>query len=71
MLSLFSSVLNIFTKVFPMLLAFKAGRDNAQKQELETAIENVKERNKIENKTNKLSSSAVSDKLLKRWKRSS
>jgi|TARA_R110000787_G_scaffold2558_3_gene10084 hypothetical protein len=71
MLSLFSSVLNIFTKVFPMLLAFKAGRDNAQKQELETAIENVKERNKIENKTNKLSSSAISDKLLKRWKRSS
>ena len=71
MLSLFSSVLNIFTKVFPMLLAFKAGRDNAQKKELETAIENVKERNKIENKTNKLSSSAISDKLLKRWKRSS
>lgn len=71
MLSLFSSVLNIITKVFPMLLAFKAGRDNAQKQELETAIENVKERNKIENKTNKLSSSAISDKLLKRWKRSS
>ena len=54
-----------------MLLAFKAGRDNAQKQELETAIENVKERNKIENETNKLSSSAVSNKLLKRWKRSS
>jgi len=71
MLSLFSSVLNIITKVFPMLLAFKAGRDNAQKQELETAIENVKERNKIENETNKLSSSAISNKLLKRWKRSS
>ena len=71
MLSLVSSLLNIITKVFPMLLAFKAGRDNAQKQELETAIENVKERNKIENETNKLSSSAVSNKLLKRWKRSS
>ena len=71
MLSLFSSVLNIITKVFPMLLAFKAGRDNAQKQELETAVENVKERNKIENETNKLSSSAISNKLLKRWKRSS
>jgi hypothetical protein len=71
MLSLFSSILNIITKVFPMLLAFKAGRDNAQKQELETAIENVKERNKIENETNKLSASAISNKLLKRWKRSS
>jgi hypothetical protein len=71
MLSLVSSVLNIITKIFPMLLAFKAGRDNAQKQELETAIETVKERNKIENETNKLSSSAISDKLLKHWKRSS
>ena len=47
MLSLLSSVLNIFTKILPLIFAFKAGRDNAQKKELEQAVKNTQERKNI------------------------
>ena len=69
MLSLFSSVLNIFTKILPLIFAFKAGRDNAQKKELEQAIKNTQERNKIENEVNRMSDDVVIKRLRKRWRR--
>ena len=69
MLSLFSSVLNIFTKILPLIFAFKAGRDNAQKKELEQAIKNTQERNKIENEVNRMSDGNVVKRLRKRWMR--
>jgi hypothetical protein len=63
MLSLFSSVLNIFTKILPLIFAFKAGRDNAQKKELEQAVKNTQERNKIENEVNRMSDDVVIKRL--------
>lgn len=69
MLSLFSSVLNIFTKILPLIFAFKAGRDNAQKKELEQAVKNTQERNKIENEVNRMSDDVVIKRLRKRWRR--
>ena len=69
MLSLFSSVLNIFTKILPLIFAFKAGRDNAQKKELEQAVKNKQERNKIENEVSRMSDGDVIKRLRKRWRR--
>lgn len=69
MLSLFSSVLNIFTKILPLIFAFKAGRDNAQKKELEQAVKNTHERNKIENEVSRMSDGDVIKRLRKRWRR--
>lgn len=69
MLSLFSSVLNIFTKILPLIFAFKAGRDNAQKKELEQAVKNTQERNKIENEVSRMSDDVVTKRLRKRWRR--
>ncbi len=69
MLSLFSSVLNIFTKILPLVFAFKAGRDNAQKKELEQAGKNTQERNKIENEVSRMSDGDVIKRLRKRWRR--
>tara|TARA_R100000406_G_scaffold95877_1_gene91549 strand:+ start:3685 stop:3906 length:222 start_codon:yes stop_codon:yes gene_type:complete len=69
MLSLFSSVLNIFTKILPLIFAFKAGRDNAQKKELEQAVKNTQERNKIENEVIRMSDGDVIKRLRKRWRR--
>ena len=71
MLSLFSSVLNIFTKILPLIFAFKAGRDNAQKKELEQAVKNTQERNKIENEVSRMSDGDVINRLRKRWRRGS
>jgi hypothetical protein len=71
MLSLFSSVLNIFTKILPLIFAFKAGRDNAQKKELEQAVKNTQERNKIENEVSRMSDDVVIKRLRKRWRRGS
>jgi hypothetical protein len=69
MLSFFSSVLNIFTKILPLIFAFKAGRDNAQKKELEQAVKNTQERNKIENEVSRMSDGDVVKRLRKRWRR--
>ena len=69
MLSLFSSVLNIFTKILPLIFAFKAGRDNAQKKELEQAVKNTQERNKIENEVSRMSDGDVIKRLRKSWRR--
>ena len=69
MLSLVSSIISFLGKILPLLLAFKAGKDNAEKKELETAVDNAKERNKIENKVDKLSDGDVSKQLRKRWRR--
>ena len=69
MLSLFSSVLNIFTKILPLVFAFKAGRDNAQKKELEQAVKNTQERNKIENEVSRMSDGDVIKRLRNRWRR--
>ena len=69
MLSLLSSVLNIFTKILPLIFAFKAGKDNAQKKELEQAVKNTQERNKIENEVNRMSDDVVIKRLRKRWRR--
>ena len=69
MLSLVSSILGFFTKILPLIFAFKAGKDNAEKKELETVVDNAKERNKIENEVDRLSDADVSKRLRKRWRR--
>lgn len=52
-----------------MIFAFKAGRDNAQKKELEQAVKNTQERNKIENEVSRMSDGDVIKRLRKRWRR--
>ncbi len=37
--SIVSSIVNIFTKILPFLFAYKAGKNSAEKKELEDAIE--------------------------------
>jgi hypothetical protein len=69
MVSLVSSILSFFTKILPLIFAFKAGKDNAEKKELETVVDNAKERNKIENEVDRLSDADVSKRLRKRWRR--
>ena len=46
--SIVSSVVNIFTKILPFLFAYKAGKNSAEKKELEDAIEKNREADKIE-----------------------
>ena len=69
MWSILSPIFNFFTKILPLAFAFKAGKDSAKKKELEVAVDNANERNKIENKVNKLSDDDVSKQLRKRWRR--
>jgi len=69
MLSLFSSLFGFFTRVLPLIFAYRAGSNAAQKAEMEDALEKVKERNKIETEINMLSSADVSKRLRKRWRR--
>ena len=69
MLSLVSSIIGFLGKILPLLFAFKAGKDNAEKKELETAVDNAKKRNKIEKKVDMLSDADVSKQLRKRWRR--
>ena len=47
MLSLFSSLFGFFTRVLPLIFAYKAGSDAARKAGLEDALDKVNERNKI------------------------
>lgn len=69
MLSLFSSLFGFFTRVLPLIFAYKAGSNAAQKAEMEDSLEKVKERNKIETEISMLSSADVSKRLRKRWRR--
>ena len=69
MLSLFSSLFGFFTRVLPLIFAYKAGSDAARKAGLEDALDKVNERNKIETEISMLSSGAVIKRLRKRWRR--
>lgn len=69
MFSLFSSLLGFFTRVLPLVFAYRAGSNAAQKADMEDALEKVSERNKIETDISMLSSSSVSKRLRKRWRR--
>jgi hypothetical protein len=69
MLSLISSVFGFVTKFLPVIFAYKAGSDAAQKAGLEDAVEKANERNKIENEIWVLSSDTVTKRLRKRWRR--
>ena len=69
MLSLFSSLFGFFTRVLPLIFAYKAGSDAANKASLEDTIDKVNERNKIETEISMLSSGAVIKRLRKRWRR--
>lgn len=71
MLSIVSSLFSFFTKILPLIFAYRAGSNAAQKKELEDALNKVKERNKIENEINLLSSGAIAKRLRKRWRRES
>ncbi len=67
--SIVSSVVNIFTKILPLLFAYKAGKSSAEKEELEDAIEKNKERDKVEEDIDRMSDSSVVNKLRNRWRR--
>lgn len=69
MLSLISSVFGFVTKLLPVIFAYKAGSDAAQKAGLKDAVEKANERNKIENEIWVLSSDTVTKRLRKRWRR--
>ena len=69
MLSLFSSLFGFFTRVLPLIFAYKAGSDAARKAGLEDALDKVNERNKIETEISMLSSGDVIKRLRKRWRR--
>tara|TARA_R100000963_G_scaffold14357_1_gene10320 strand:- start:3710 stop:3931 length:222 start_codon:yes stop_codon:yes gene_type:complete len=69
MLSIISSLFSFFTKVLPLIFAYRAGSNAAQKKEMEDAFDKVKERNEIENEINMLSSGTISKRLRKRWRR--
>jgi methyl coenzyme M reductase subunit D len=67
--SIVSSVVNIFTKILPFLFAYKAGKNSAEKKELEDAIEKNREADKIEEDIDRMADDAVVSKLRKRWRR--
>tara|TARA_R100000781_G_scaffold114856_1_gene87255 strand:- start:3050 stop:3280 length:231 start_codon:yes stop_codon:yes gene_type:complete len=67
--SIVSSVVNIFTKILPLLFAYKSGKNSAEKKELEDAIEKNKERDKVEEDIDRMSDSSVVRKLRNRWRR--
>tara|TARA_B100000700_G_C14590958_1_gene644606 strand:+ start:85 stop:315 length:231 start_codon:yes stop_codon:yes gene_type:complete len=67
--SIVSSVVNIFTKILPFLFAYKAGKNSAEKKELEDAIEKNKKADKIEQDIDRMADDAVVSKLRKRWRR--
>ena len=67
--SIVSSVVNIFTKILPFLFAYKAGKNSAEKKELEDAIEKNRKRDKIEEDIERLSNDSVVSKLRNRWGR--
>jgi|TARA_Y100001938_G_C7967722_1_gene367704 hypothetical protein len=69
MLSIISSVFGFVTKFLPLIFAYKAGSDAAQKAGLKDAVEKANERNKIENEIWVLSSDTVTKRLRKRWRR--
>lgn len=69
MLSIISSVFSFVTKFLPLIFAYKAGSDAAQKAGLKDAVEKANERNKIENEIWVLSSDTVTKRLRKRWRR--
>ena len=67
--SIVSSVVNIFTKILPLLFAYKAGKNSAEKKELEDAIEKNRKRDKVEEDIERLSNDSVVSKLRNRWGR--
>tara|TARA_B100000424_G_scaffold266735_1_gene258381 strand:- start:67 stop:297 length:231 start_codon:yes stop_codon:yes gene_type:complete len=67
--SIVSSVVNIFTKILPFLFAYKAGKNSAEKKELEDAIEKNRKADKIEEDIERMANDAVISKLRKRWRR--
>jgi len=67
--SIVSSVVNIFTKILPLLFAYKAGKNSAEKKELEDAIEKNREADKIEEDIDRMADDAVTSELRKRWRR--
>ena len=67
--SIVSSVINIFTKILPLLFAYKAGKNSVEKKELEDAIEKNRKRDKIEEDIERMPNDSVVSKLRNRWGR--
>ena len=67
--SIVFSVVNIFTKILPLVFAYKAGKNSVEKRELEEAIEKNRKRDKIEEDIERLSNDSVVNKLRNRWGR--
>jgi hypothetical protein len=68
MIGLVSSVFSFFTRVLPLLFAYKSGKDKAKQEQLEEVIEDVNEANKIENDVDRATDSDVINRL-RRWRR--
>jgi hypothetical protein len=51
------------------LFAYKAGKNSAEKKELEDAIEKNREADKIEEDIDRMADDAVTSELRKRWRR--
>ena len=67
MLSLVGNLLGFFTKVIPMLFAWKAGKSSAEKAVLEQASEIVEKANEVERNLDKLSDDSITKRLRNRW----
>ena len=67
MLSLVGNLLGFFTKVIPMLFAWKAGKSSAEKAVLEQEANLVEKANEVERKLDQLSDDTITKQLRKRW----
>ena len=67
MISLVGNLLGFFTKVIPMLFAWKAGKSSAEKAVLEQASEIVEKANEVERELDQLSDDTITKQLRKRW----
>jgi hypothetical protein len=66
--TILGSVFNLFTKVLPLLFAYKSGKDSAKLDQLEEVVDVIKEANEVEDSINRANSSDI-HKRLQRWVR--
>jgi len=66
--TILGAVFNLFTKVLPLLFAYKSGKDSAEIERLEEVVDVIKEANEVEDSINRATSSDVR-KRLQRWVR--
>jgi|TARA_R110002020_G_C15919600_1_gene742708 hypothetical protein len=66
-LSLVGNIIGFVTKVLPMLLAWRAGKNAAEKAVLEQETNIVEKSNEVERELDQLSDDSITQRLRKRW----